>query len=76
MTLQEAMSLNTGEFVGKVVHKSGGFFRMKMHTVMEYDSDLDYTTFKTLPIVQKAIDVDENFNRIQKEVEEIVDGVQ
>ena len=76
MTPQEAMSLNTGEFVGKVVHKSGGFFRMKMHTVMEYDSDLDYTTFKTLPIVQKEIDVDENFNRIQKEVEEIVDGVQ
>ena len=43
---------------------------------MEYDSDLDYTTFKNLPIVQKEIDVDENFNRIQKEVEEIVDGVQ
>ena len=43
---------------------------------MEYDSDLDYTTFKTLPIVQKAIDVDENLNRIQKEVEEIDDGVQ
>ena len=28
MTPQEVMSLQEGEFVGKVVHKSGGFFRM------------------------------------------------
>lgn len=46
-----------------------------MHTVTEYDYNLDYTTFKNLPIVQREIDVEENFNRIQNEVEEIVNGV-
>jgi hypothetical protein len=29
MTLQEAMSLNTGEFVGKLVHKSDDFLELK-----------------------------------------------
>lgn len=72
MNPQEVMSLKEGEFVGKVVHSSGGFFRMKMHTVTNYDYNLDYTTFSNLPVVQREIDVEGNFNRIKKDVEKII----
>jgi len=71
ITPQEAMSLDTGEFAGKVVHPSGGFFRMQLEPVTAYYKRLGYKYMQPLPIIHKEVDIDANFKKIKREVEEI-----
>lgn len=72
ITPQDAMNLQTGEFIGKVVHESGGFFRMKLELLEAYHKRLSYKYFKALPTIHDHVDVDANFINIQREVIEIV----
>lgn len=70
LTPQEAMSLKTGEFIGRVVHKKGGFFNMKLAPSEDYG--ISPKNFKPLPEVYETIDVEENFKAIKRDVEEII----
>lgn len=71
ITPQEAMTLQTGEFIGKVVHQSGGFFKMALEPIKAYHKKLSYKHFQPLPTIHQQVDVAANFARIQEEVEEI-----
>jgi hypothetical protein len=73
ITQQEAMSLEAGEFVGKVVHPSGGFFRMKLKTLESYFKHFKLKDFEPLPILRQEVDVEENFRKIEKEVTQILE---
>lgn len=72
ITPQDAMMLHPGEFLGKVVHPSGGFFKMQLLPIEAYDKRFNYKRFQRLPILHHEIDVDANFKKIQSEVMEIV----
>jgi hypothetical protein len=70
LTPQQAMSLETGEFVGRVVSQKGGFFNMKLAPLEKYK--IKPRDFKSLPKVHLDINVEENFRKIEKDVKEIL----
>jgi hypothetical protein len=69
---QEAMTLKTGEFMGKVVHDSGGFFKMQLKSIEAYDKRLGYKHFTPLPTVNDTVAIEDNFLTIQNQVLELV----
>lgn len=69
---QDAMTLKTGEFMGKLAPPSGGFFKMQLEPVEAYHKRLGYKYFQPLPIIHKDIDLEGNFNKIKEDVERIV----
>lgn len=72
ITPQDAMSLPTGLFMGKVVDPSGGFFKMQLNPLEDYHKKLFWKEFKPLPIICETPDIDTNFTKIQNEVQQIV----
>jgi hypothetical protein len=72
ITPQDAMTLKTGEFMGKIVHPSGGFFKMQLKPVVAYNKRLSYKYMSPLPVTYKQVDIEGNFKKIQEEVGRIV----
>ena len=72
ITPQDAMTLKTGEFMGKIVHPKGGFFKMQLKPVVAYNKRLSYKYMSPLPVTYKQVDIEGNFKKIQEEVRRIV----
>lgn len=70
VTPQEVMNFKKGEFMGNIVHHSGGFFKMKLQPLSAYHRKLSPKYFKPLPTVCEHIDIDANFKKIKRKVEE------
>jgi hypothetical protein len=66
LTPQQAMSLKTGEFIGRVVHEKGGFFNMKLAPLEAYP--INRESFEPLPKVYQTVDVEENFRKIEQDI--------
>lgn len=69
-TPQQIMSLQAGEFIGKVVSKQEGFFHMKLSPLEKYINPIN---FKSLPVAHSQVDIAENFSRIKQEVARIIE---
>ncbi len=72
ITPQEAMTLKTGQFVGKVIHPSGGFFKMKLKPIESYHKRFKHKYFQPLPIIHNDVDIEANFIKLEEEVLKIV----
>jgi hypothetical protein len=72
ITPQDAMTLKTGEFMGKIVHPSGGFFKMQLKPVTAYNKRLAYQYMSSLPTTYEKVDIEANFKMIQEDVKRIV----
>lgn len=68
---QDAMTLKTGEFMGRVVHESGSFFKMHLKPIQDYSHDITYQNLKPLPAREDVIDVEANFEQITSQIAEI-----
>ncbi|MHB9148003.1 MAG: type IV secretory system conjugative DNA transfer family protein [Candidatus Amoebophilus sp.] len=68
---QDAMTLKTGEFMGKVVHESGSFFKMQLKPIQDYSSDITYQNLRPLPTREGVIDVEANYEQITSQIAEI-----
>ena len=72
ITPQEIMSLNVGEFVGKVAESGRGFFKMQLQPISSYAQQWHYKQFKPLPVIHEQINIAANFTRIQQETAHLV----
>ncbi len=70
ITPQEAMSLRTGQFIGRVVHDRGGVFNIKLKPLEAYR--INPKNFESLPKVHQEVDVEENFRKIEQDVARII----
>ena len=69
---QAFMQFKVGEFAGKVSESNATFFHAHLKPVVSYEAGWQPRQLKEIPAIHQDANVSENFHRIQREAESVL----
>ncbi|WP_243018465.1 MULTISPECIES: hypothetical protein [Candidatus Cardinium] len=66
---QDFMNFKVGTFAGRVVESNQAFFKYHLKKVSNFDEKFENEKLKDLKEIHQYVDIEENFKKIQQEIE-------